>query len=237
MYHVTLNEIAHSIFDSVRGKVGDDDNIDIDQIKDLVHSTRAKFLKQKFDKNLRVIDDVFTQSLGALETEQVDSSIHPDIPSEKFMLRTILEIPETLDRRNYEGTFTRIGPAERRSQKFNFISYDRAIYSGNGRFNRNEVYAFLLDSKIHLISNSIYHKPIQYIDVIGVFQNPTQVAMFKDENGDSLYSDDGRYPVSLAMRNDIENSIIAERMAPEAQAPSDVVNDGTDTLDAGEAGT
>jgi hypothetical protein len=179
---------------------------------------------------------VFTQSLGALETEQVDSSIHPDIPSEKFMLRTILEIPETLDRRNYEGTFTRIGPAERRSQKFNFISYDRAIYSGNGRFNRNEVYAFLLDRRIYMISNSLYHKPIQFIDIIGVFQNPTQVAMFKDENGDSLYSDDGNYPISRAMRDTMETMIIKGRVAPQSAVASDVINDGTDSSDAGEAG-
>ena len=128
MHNVTLNQIAHSILESVRGKVSDDDNISIDQIKDMVHSTRAMLLKQKFDKNLRVIDDVFTQSLGSLETELVDSSIHPDIPSGKFMLRTILEIPETVDRRNYEGTFTRVGHADRLSQKFNVVSYDRTIH-------------------------------------------------------------------------------------------------------------
>ncbi len=36
------------------------------------------------------------------------------------------------------------------------------------------------------------------------------------------------------MRDDIENIIIKERIAPQSQLPSDVVNDGTDTLDAGE---
>ena len=234
MYNATLNQEAYSIMESVRGKISDDDNISIDQVKYLIHNTRAKLLKQKFDKNLRVIDDVFTQSLGAVEVELVDSSIHPDIPSDKYMLRTVLEIPETIDRRNYEGTFTRIGPAERKSSKFNLVSYDRAINSGHGRFNRNEVYAFILDSRIYLISNSVYHKAIQYIDIVGVFQNPTQVAMFKDSNGDSLYSDDARYPISRAIMGDIENIIIRERIAKQASAPSDVINDGTDTLDAGE---
>jgi hypothetical protein len=222
--------------ESVRGRISDDDNISIDQIKDMVHSTRAMLLKQKFDKNLRVIDDVFTQSLGSIETELVDSSIHPDIPSGKFMLKTTVDIPESIDRRNYEGTFTRVGPAERLSQKFNLVSYDRAIHSGNGRFNRNEVYAFLLDRRIYMISNSLYHKPIQFIDIIGVFQNPTQVAMFKDENGDSLYSDDGNYPISRAMRDTMETMIIKGRVAPQSAVASDVINDGTDSSDAGEAG-
>ena len=96
------------------------------------------------------------------------------------------------------------------------------------------MFAFLLDSKLWLISNSIYHKPIQFIDVIGVFQNPTQVAQFKDVDGNSLYSDDGNYPVSRAMRDTLESIIITERIAPQAQAVSDVVNDSTDTLDGGE---
>lgn len=234
MYHVTLNQIAYSILESVRGKLGDDDNISTDQVKSLIHSTRAMLLKQKFDRNLRVIDDVFTQSLGVIETEQVDSSIHPDLPSEKYLLRTTVDIPETVDRRNYEGTFTRVGPAERKSHKFNLVSYDRAIWSGNGRFNRNEMYAFLLDSRLYLISNSVYHKPVQFIDVVGVFQNPTQVAVFKDSNGDSLYSDDGRYPISMAMRNMLEEMIVKGRIAPQSAVTSDVVNDSTDTLDGGE---
>lgn len=235
MYHVTLNEVANSVFESLRGKIGDDDNISINQIKSLIHSTRATLLKQKFDRNLRVIDDVFTQSLGAVQMEQVDSSIHPEIPSNKYLLRSVEEIPETIDRRNYEGTFTRIGPSERRSNKFNLVSYDRALNSGNGKFNRNEVYAFLLDSKIYLISNSVYHKPIGFIDVIGVFQNPTQVARFKDQAGESLYSDDGRYPISMSLRDSIENIIIKSRLAAQSQVPSDVVNDATDSLDVGEA--
>jgi len=235
MYNVTLNQIAHSILESVRGRISDDDNIDIDQIKDMVHSTRARLLKQKFDRNLRVIDDVFTQSLGALEIEPIDSSVHPTITAGRFMYGTVLEVPETIDRRNYEGTFTRIGPADKLATKWNLVSYDRALYSGNGRFNQALIFCFLRDSRIYLSSGDRYHKGVQYIDVEGVFQNPTQVAQFVDVDGNSLYSDDGRYPISRAMRDDLENLIIKERIAPQSAVPSDVVNDGTDTLDAGEA--
>ena len=235
MYNVTLNQIAYSILESVRGKLTDDDNISIDQIKDMVHSTRARLLKQKFDRNLRVIDDVFTQSLGALAIEPVDSSAHSTIHAGRYMYRTVLEVPETIDRRNYEGTFTRIGPADKLATKWNLVSYDRALVSGNGRFNGALVFCFLRDNHIHLISGDRYHKGVQYIDVVGVFQNPTQVARFVDQNGDSLYSDDGRYPISRAMRDDLENIIIKERIAPQSQVVSDVVNDGTDTVDAGEA--
>ena len=85
-----------------------------------------------------------------------------------------------------------------------------------------------------MIGDGIYYKAIQFIDVVGVFQNPSQVAQFTDISGNSLYSDDARYPISRAMRDDIEGIIIKDRIAIQSQAPSDVINDATDTLDAGE---
>lgn len=228
MENITLNEIAYGIFEIVRGNISDDDNISLEHIKDLVHSTRARLLKQKFDKNIRVIEDVYTQSLGALELEAVDSSAHSSIKAGRYMYRTVDEIPATISRHNYEGTFTRIGPADELAVEYNLVSYNRALHSGNGRFNKDTVFCFLRDNKIYLISNSgKYHKAVQFIDVIGVFENPTQVAKFKDENGNSRYSDDGRYPVSRTLADDIQNVILKEKFAIKATAPSDKVNDGT----------
>ena len=230
-YNVTLNQIAYGLFEITRGKLSDDSDIDLDQIKDMIHSTRARLLKQKFDKNLRVIDDVFTQSLGSLAIESVDSSANSSIPSGRYMFRTVKEIPPTIDRKNAEGTFTRIGPADKLGIKYNLVSYDRALYSGNGRFNKDQIFAFLRDNKIYLISNSgAYHKAVQYIDVEGVFENPSQVAIFLDSSGDSLTFADEKYPISRAMKEDIENIILKEKLGIQSQAPSDKVNDGDDNV-------
>jgi hypothetical protein len=231
MENVTLNQIAYSIFETVRGQINDDDNIAIEQIKDLVHSTRSRLLHQKFNKNIRVIEDSFTQSLGQLEIEAVDSSNHSTIKSGRYMYRTKKEIPATISRTNYEGTFLRIGPADELATEYNLVSYNRALHSGNGKFNKDVIFCFIRDSRIYLISSSgAYHKGVQFIDVIGVFDNPTQVAKFKDVNGSSLYSDDGRYPVSRALRDDIENLILKEKFGIKANAPSDKTNDGTMVL-------
>lgn len=228
MENVTLNQIAFEIFEVVRGNISDDDDISLEQIKDMVHSTRARFLKQMFDKNIRVIDNAFTQSLGSLEIEPVDSSVHSNIKSGRYMYRTILEIPSTIARKNYEGTFVRIGPADQLSTEYNLVSYNRALFSGNGRFNRDMIFCFLRDNKVYLISNSgSYHKGVQFIDIIGVFENPSQVAKFKDTNNESLYSDDARYPISRSMKDDIVNTILKERFGIQAGANSDKLNDGT----------
>ena len=230
-YNVTLNQIAYGLFEEVRAKLGDDSNIDLRQIKDMIHDVRATLLKQKFDKNLRVIDDAFTQPLGAIEIESVDSSLLSNISSGRYMFRTIREIPPTIDRRNYEGTITRVGPADQLATKYHLVSYDRALYSGNGRFNKNMIFAFIKDNKIHLISNSgAYHKAVQYIEVRGVFENPEQAAKFADVSGSSLSFPDKAYPISRAMRKDIENIIRREKLGIAAQAPSDKLNDGEENV-------
>lgn len=232
-YHVTLNQIAYGLFEIVRKYLSDDSEISLDQIKDWIHDTRAMLLEQKFNKNPRVIDDVYTQSIGPLKIESVDSSAFTSIPSGRYMFRTVKEIPPTIDRKNYQGTFTRIGPADKFAVKYNLVTYDRALYSGNGRFNKDTIFCFLRDNKIYLISNSgAYHKAVQYIDVEGVFQNPAQVAIFLDSSGDSLNFDTSAYPVNRSMRRDIENIIIKEKLGIKAQAPSDKTNDGTDNVTA-----
>ncbi len=230
LYNVTLNQIAYEVFEVVRGELSDDEDTSLDMIKDMIHDTRAKLLKQKFDKNARVIDDVFTQSLGALQIEAVDASAHSTIKAGRYMYRTVREIPPTIDRTNYEGTFTRIGPADKLATPYSLVSYDRALYSGNGRFNKDQIFVFLRDNKLYLISNSgAFHKAVQFIDVVGVFQNPAQVATFLDSNGDSLYADDKTYPVSRSLKEDIQEIVKKKIVAP-AQAPTDKINDGDSSI-------
>lgn len=231
MENITLNQIAYGILESVRSHISDDEDISIDYIKNLIHSTRSRLLKQRFDKNLRVIEDVFTQSLGAVEIEAVDASAHSTIKAGRYMYRTIEEIPATISRHNSEGTFTRIGPADQLGVSYNLVTYNRALFSGNGRYNKDVIFCFLKDNRIYIISNSgAYHKGVQFISVTGVFDNPTQVARFTDVAGNSLYSDTGRYPVSRTMADDIENLIIKEKFGIKLSAPGDKVNDGTNIL-------
>jgi len=232
-YNVTLNQLAYGIFEVVRGQLSDDDDIALKLIKDMVHSTRAMLLKQKFDKNIRTIDDVFTQPLGALEIEPVDSSAHSTILAGRYMYRTVRELPETIDRKNYEGTFTRIGPADKLAPPYHLVSYDRALFSGRGKFNRDSIFCFLRDRKMHLISFSgAYHKGVQFIDIQGVFENPAQVAIFMNTSGSALTFDDESYPISRTMKDSIEKIIIREKLGPGANAPSDSINDGKHNLDA-----
>lgn len=230
MENITLNQIAYSLLDMVRGTLSDDEDIDIREVKNWIHTTRAVILKQKFDKNIRVIDSSYTQSLGSVEMEVVNSSVDTLLQTDKYYVRSVLDIPSTIERSNSEGTFVRIGPADRKADKYNIISLNRAIYCGSGKFNKNSIYAFILDNKIYLSSNTDISNIIKYIDVIGVFQNPSQVAIFKDVNGDSLYSDDKEYPISRSIVATLEDMVIKSKLTITSVMPSDKINDSTHKL-------
>jgi len=229
MDNITLNIIAFNIFENLRANIGDDDSISIDQIKDEIHSVRAMQLKQKFDKAPLYIDSTFSQTLGPIEIEQVDSSIVTGVPAGKFMYRTKRDIPQTVERKHQEGTFLRIGPADRLNEKYHLVSYARALKSGNGRFNRDTIYVFIADERIYIISNGELHGEVQRIDIIGIFQNPRDVALFKDSNGDSLYSDDARYPISRSIVPDLEK-IVLDRIKSQIAPPADEVNNSRDDI-------
>ena len=175
---ITENALAYSMIELYRASNKVTDSLDIRLFKDWVKEARAFILKQRLDTN-NGINEALVQDLGDVEMEQVDSSIYLTVPSEKYMLRSVKDIPFTIGRKNSIGTFVRIGPADRLDIKFNLVSYDRALYSGNGRFNNNDVYAFLDGSKLCLISKTNLHKLIKRIHIRGVFVNPQEAYEFR----------------------------------------------------------
>ena len=156
--NISLNELAYSIMEFYRANVVNTDEIDIRWIKYLVNTTRAKLLKQKFDKPFHEIDEHYVQKIApsgyAVEMEIVDSSAYATLESKRYMVRTSVSIPATIERNGKVGSFTRIGPADRLSETFDIVDYSHALVYGNGKFNKNSIAAFLLDDRIYLISKN-----------------------------------------------------------------------------------
>lgn len=224
--NISLNEEVYIIAEKLRGELGDDMEIDLRELKHLYHNTRATLLRQLFQRRQSTyIDDIYTQTLNDIELEVIDSSLVATLPSGNKMIRTNVTIPQTIDRPGKVGTFKRIGPADRLAERYDVVSYERALRTGNGRFNSDQIVSFLLDNRIYLYSKSGLHLGLQYIDVVGVFQNPSEVAKFNDSNGNSLYSDDGEYPISRTMANTIQAMIFEQHGVPSISNPTDKVND------------
>lgn len=220
MENITLNQLVYRIIGLYRAAHKTSDDIPSNRmIKDWIHSTRAMLLKQRLEKPMAVIDDQITQTISPVPLEDVDSSTLELESSGRKMLRTKDIIPPTINRKGLIGTFKRIGPIDRLEKRYRVVSHETALTSGNGKFNKKDIYAFPLDNKIYLIARDL--SPKEKLDIRGVFQNPEQIPNF---------SDDGPYPINRELVDDLERIIVQTKFPTTLVGYKDTVADDTDNL-------
>jgi hypothetical protein len=226
MINISLNQLAYELADLTRETYKDTD-FDIRHFKDWVHMTRAMLCKQKFDKPNAWIDESYVQDLGSTITlEKIDSSIVTTVPSGRYFLRTVIDIPPTIERSNHMGTFTRIGSPDRLESSFNVVTPERFMVSGNGKFNKRDIFATVIDQKIYISSKDPYVFTMKYLDIRGVFQNPMAAGVIKSAS----YDDTSNYPISASMVNDLKNIIVQDKFKLIISQLKDNVADETNSL-------
>lgn len=204
MANITLNQIAYDLYELYRPIYKGQDALDIRQFKQWVHNTRALLCKRHFDKDFTWMDESFIQDLKGITMERVDSSVVTGLSSERYFMRTAIAIPYTIERSNHIGSFLRIGPSDMWESSYNVVSHERAVVSGNGKFNQNDIVAFIREDRIYLQSRGQNVYAVKYLDIRGVFQNPNEAAIIADPT----HTDDDRYPISMSMVEDMKKMII-----------------------------
>lgn len=204
MANITLNQIAYDLYELYRPIYKGQDALDIRQFKQWVHNTRALLCKRHFDKDFMWMDESFIQDLNGITMEKVDSSVVAGLSSERYFMRTSIAIPYTIERSNHIGSFMRIGPSDMWESSYNVVSHERAVVSGNGKFNQNDIVAFIREDRIYLQSKGMNVYAVKYLDIRGVFQNPNEAAIIDNP----LHTDDDRYPISMSMVEDMKKMII-----------------------------
>jgi hypothetical protein len=194
---ITLNQLVFRIIALYRAAYKNTDHISERLIKNWIHTTRAMLVKQRLDKPMAVIDESLVQVISPAPLEEVDSSTFEGVSSDRTIIRTKNIIPATINRRGLIGTFTRIGPVDRMDKRYKIVSHETALFSGSGKFNRQDIYAFPLDNRIYLYAREI--DPHGLLDIRGVFQNPEEVPGF-DPNGP--------YPINNELVDTMEDMIV-----------------------------
>jgi hypothetical protein len=210
---------------SVKPHLSDDDDLDIRKVKRDVALKRSLFIRNELNKN-RTIDSNLVQTLGCVELElasPVDCCIDIDVDCK--ILRTIDVIPNTIELHN-KKLITRVGNILFTNKKFNFVPYDRFIFSGNLQYTKNDIYATLHGGRLYLKSNNIDHLGLKFIDIQGVFEDPTEAARFINCENNPCYSDDSPYPINMWMEDNIKTTLIEEYLKSTLKATKDMVNDG-----------
>lgn len=203
----SLNELVYEIIELYRPNYVVTDSIDERLVATWIQATRAKILTQDLNQPMRTPDPHCIQDLGIIEMIPVDSTIFTPTVQGKTVLMSVNEIPTPLNTK--EGpTLTFVGPADSLNFKFRLLPKENALNAGNGKFNKNTVYAYYENNRIFLISKSGLHKGIIYIRVKGIFANPIDAWEFAHPG--QTYDWDYEYPISENVVNDIKNIIVQE---------------------------
>ena len=217
----SLNEIVYSIWEKIRPELADDDYIDFRLIQDAVHTQRALLLRNEYNRN-RTIDPFVIQDLGCVELEVVDRAECCDITIGCSIIRTSQKIPSLIELHNESLMW--VNPVDKLEKSFSFISYERAKFISGHRFTSRQIYAFVLNNYIYLISEDDTHSQITHLSIRGVFENPEQISTFNTCDGATCFDADADYPIKAWMRAYIEGQVINSLMS-KLKLPADTTND------------
>lgn len=229
---MTLDDLTYQVLEHIEPNREDDSSFSPRLIKDMIHTKRALFLRNELNK-LRAVPENIQQQLGCLELEDADDAECCDFESGCTVKRTKLFIPDILHL-HQQLALTRVGPVSLGAKPYSIVSYNDAIYFGNGRYNRNAIAAYYRQNRIYLVSKQDLSL-IDFISIRGVFENPGDAQRFVACDGGTCYSDDlHNYPLDAWMWEYVRKDVIQDLM-PVTQIPQDTENDNQDEADA-EAG-
>ena len=217
---MTLNEIAYNLLNLVRGgKSHQDETISLDQIKFNIKHYRAMFIRRDFQKNGFTSRHI-EQDLGCLELKKVDPTRCCNLPSACSVYRTIKPIPKTV-RHNFKESITHVGDVTGtgtipmvHSNVVKFLSYDK--------YTKKNYKAYMIEDYLYIYNAD----GLKYINVRGVFEDPREVAKFKDCSGTDCYDDDNiSFPIPMDMLQLINNGVLAGELKLLVGTFSDTEND------------
>jgi hypothetical protein len=210
----------------------DDDKLDDRLIKFWINNQRSLWLRNEMNKP-RSVDEQIIQTLGCVQLEVADRSSCPSGLIGYSVLQTVEDLPTVIELNNGDGIIE-VGPVDKIARPFSYVNINRARLAGNGKFNSRIIFAFRYGLKILVIAKDMesgsFAKYLRYIRVRGVFVNPEDVANFTHVDGSACYSDNDDYPMNEWMWNYMRDQITKDNFQLITGAPTDKVNDASETL-------
>ena len=212
-----------------RNKLTDDTRLDDRLLKEWVHTHRAVWIRRESSKGGWQADRQIGQDITC-PLEVSDRSKVSNLVTGGSILRTALELPKTIELRN-RTAIMEVGPIDKIALPFSFVPLHRARTFASGKFNQGAVCAFEYARRIYLwalMTNESFLKYLRYIGVHGIFQDPTEAAIFSHVNGDACYTDNDEYPMNAWMWKFMREEILEANFELLTKAPTDTVNDAND---------
>ena len=216
---VTLNEIASDIRNTATsGDLTYSFRIEDEQIYYWIHQTRAMLISQAIAKRQDITDN-WIQIIKCLEMEEVDASeCCLDITNCKI-LRSVQQLPVTIETAADNSIIrvtTSTGDIISKSNPF------EAKYVEYNKWTSKKPQWFIQNNYLYITNFSL----VKYVNVYGLFEDPSALAAFNSCDGSSCFDIDNPYPVTNKMANEIAAYIMKAKVVPFMSFKQDDTNDG-----------
>jgi hypothetical protein len=224
----TKSQLIYDLWQVVSPLISDDSVLDERSLSYWVDVQRSLWLRNELNKN-RTIDDNIQQSLGAVQFEVVDRVENmPYTGTNSKIIKSKLQIPVAIELHN-STAITRVGSLDITCRPFKLIDYTAVPFSGNGKFNKNEIFAFLKGGYMYAISdcNNPAWKALKYMNIRGVFEKPEEASIFSHIDGTACWTTDSAYPINKWVLGYLKDAIIKLDLRPFIQPLIDESNNAS----------
>ncbi len=189
------------------------------QILFWANEVRSILISQAIQKK-QDITDSWVQTIFCLEMEQVDKSECCDIVTNCYILRSIEEIPRTIET-SKDNTILRVStPTGKVISKSNPFESRYASYN---KYTKEKAGWFIRNNRLYILNEDF----LKFVDVDLLAENPSDLSAFNTCSGTSCFSINSEYPCSLKMASEITNIVVKTKVFPFLQMPQDNKNDAS----------
>lgn len=214
---MTLDDIISLLNESFRNAhVVDDEPVDRRLIQDWIMLQRNVFIKNYINEKGTIEQNVLQFELLTLSAFDTSLSLG-GASLGKYVLRSGI-CPKMIEGRSGMAVYE-LTSADILSRTIQHVPFDRLRWAGNGKTNRDMLYAGFYDDRFYVKSGSEITKPISKLRVVGGFADPTLVSTYTRATDD--------YPVNEYMIAYMNNMVKKEDFSFTASQPADRSNDSS----------
>lgn len=185
---------------------------------------RSMLISQQIQKR-KDISDVWLQPLDCLELEVADRSDCCEITTNCTILRTVKEIPDTIETIG-DNFIVRV-----EDPIGNIISKTTAFeekYLRHSKYTADKKRWFFKNNRIYIINEDL----LQTINIWGIFEDPQDLSNYVSCSGSTCFNWDSKYPCSMKMASEITDIVLKTKIFPLIQMPQDNTNDANNNSSA-----
>lgn len=164
------------------------------------NQVRSTLISQAIDKRNDILD-IWIQNISCLELELVNSSECCDFDTDCFVLRSIKELPITIETSSKNMI---IGVYTLDNQSIDELSVPKARYSKYTKYGAKRTGWYIKNNRLHIINNILLEK----VTIAGIWDDPSELGNYISCDNQVCWSVDSIYPASLKMVESIIDIVV-----------------------------